>query len=92
MYIPDGFVFCDDTKTLHVYEVNGHSYTNPARITRLVNLWWAVDACSWFLNLTTVNLFTGLAASLTISRLSIWRTAEVLRHRGGRRPSAGTDS
>lgn len=58
-YIPDGFMIDHEKRTLHLFEVDGSSYTNALRLSKLEALWWEIDGAGWFMNLTILDLGTG---------------------------------
>ena len=58
--VPDAFLVDARAKRVRLLEVDGHSVLTPRKLELLKNLWWHLDACGWFLDLTTIHLFTGL--------------------------------
>ena len=63
-FVPDAFLIDAGAKRVRLLEVDGHSALTPHKLDLLKNLWWHLDGCGWFLDLTTIHLFTG-AKSLT---------------------------
>jgi hypothetical protein len=58
-FVPDAFLIDAGVKRVRLLEVDGHSALTPHKLDLLKNLWWHLDGCGWFLDLTTIHLFTG---------------------------------
>jgi hypothetical protein len=58
-FIPDAFLVDANTRTVGLLEVDGYSAMTPRKMELLKNLWWHLDGCGWFMNLTTIHLFSG---------------------------------
>ena len=59
-FVPDAFLVDADAKRVRLLEVDGHSALTPYKVELLKSLWWHLDGCGWFLDLTIILLFTGL--------------------------------
>ena len=57
-YIPDGFYIDVKNNTVNILEVDGTSGTTKGKLNKMIDLWWQIDGRSWFLNLTSISVYT----------------------------------
>lgn len=66
-YVPDAYYVAPAARfgTVQLLEVDGHSYTDKRKLRKMLRLWAWLDAHSWAMALTTINLFTGAISTTT---------------------------
>ena len=69
-YIPDGFYIDIKNNIVNILEVDGTSGTTKQKLNKMIDLWWEIDGRSWFLNLTSISVYTEAKSIMTDSDFS----------------------